>query len=330
MASLRSSPSAELPIFLVGDVAAAAGAHSQGMDSLRVQGLTKRYGDVLAVDDLSFEVGAGSVTGFLGPNGAGKTTTLRMLLGLVTPTAGTATIAGTPYRQLADPFRHVGAVLDSTGFHPGRRARDHLRVLCAAAGLPVTRVDEVLDQVGLSDVGGRRVKAFSLGMRQRLSLAAALLGDPEVLVLDEPANGLDPEGVHWLRRFLRSYAEVGRTVLVSSHLLSEVAQTVDDVVIIARGRLVTQSSLAALARQATPGVWVRSPQAEALRAALAGRNIAAEVRSSDTVVALATTAEAVGLVAAGSGLVIYEMTAQHFDLEEFFLELTTTATGGIR
>ena len=299
------------------------------MTTIEIQGLTKHFGDVVAVDNLSFEVEQGSVTGFLGPNGAGKTTTLRMLLGLVTPTAGTATIGGQPYRQLADPFRHVGAVLEATSFHPGRRARDHLRVLCVAAGLPVTRVDAVLDLVGLTHAGDRRVKGYSLGMRQRLGLAAALLGEPEVLILDEPANGLDPEGVHWLRQFLRAYADQGRTVLVSSHLLAEVAQTVDDVVIIAGGRLITQSSLVDLADQATPGVWVRTPQAETLRTALAGKGIAAELQTADTVLALETTTEAVGQIAAGAGVVIYEMTAQHFDLEEFFLELTTT-TGASR
>jgi ABC-2 type transport system ATP-binding protein len=299
------------------------------MTAIQVHGLTKRFGDVVAVDDLSFDVQPGRVTGFLGPNGAGKTTTLRMLLGLVRPTDGTATIAGVPYQQLLDPVRHVGAVLESTSFYPGRRARDHLRVLCVAAGLPVSRVDEVLDQVGLTDVGGRRVKGFSLGMRQRLGLAAALLGQPDVLILDEPANGLDPEGVHWLRRLLRGYADEGRTVLVSSHLLAEVAQTVDDVVIIARGRLITQSSLRDLAGQARPGVWVRTPQPEALRDILAGRGTAAEVKTGDTLVALDTTTDAVGLCAAGAGLVIYEMTPQVFDLEEFFLELTTT-TGALR
>jgi ABC-2 type transport system ATP-binding protein len=298
------------------------------MTSIQIQGLTKRFGDVLAVDNLSFGVEQGSITGFLGPNGAGKTTTLRMLLGLVAPTGGTATISGQPYRELADPFRHVGAVLEATNFHPGRRARDHLRVLCVAAGLPLARAEEVLDLVGLGDAGGRRVKGFSLGMRQRLGLAAALLGEPEVLILDEPANGLDPEGVHWLRQFLRSYADQGRTVLVSSHLLAEVAQTVDDVVIIADGRLVTQSSLADLRDQATPGVWVRTPQAETLRAALAAKGIAVELQTPDTVLALDVTTEVVGLAAAGAGVVIYEMTSQHFDLEEFFLELTTT--GGAR
>ena len=299
------------------------------MTSIQVQGLTKRYDDVVAVDNLSFEVDQGGVTGFLGPNGAGKTTTLRMLLGLATPTEGVATFDGRLYRDIVDPIRHIGAVLESTNFHPGRRARDHLRVICVAAGLSVDRADAVLDQVGLGDVGDRRVKGFSLGMRQRLGLAGALLGEPEVLILDEPANGLDPEGVHWLRTFLQSYADDGGTVLVSSHLLAEVAQTVDDVVIIAKGRLITQSSLADLAHQATPGVWVRTPQAEALRDALVARGTSAELQTADTVLALETTTEAVGLIAAGAGVVIYEMTSQHFDLEEFFLELTTT-TGGVR
>jgi ABC-2 type transport system ATP-binding protein len=293
------------------------------MTSIQINGLTKRFGTVVAVDNLSFEVAEGNITGFLGPNGAGKTTTLRMLLGLVEPTAGSSTIAGRPYRELADPFRQVGAVLESTSFHPGRRARDHLRVLCTAAGLAGTRVDEVLDEVGLADVGDRRVKGFSLGMRQRLGLAAALLGEPALLILDEPANGLDPEGVHWLRNFLRGYADQGRTVLVSSHLLAEIAQTVDDVVIVAKGRLVTQSSLADLAGRKKPGVWVRTPQAEALRQALGAKGIAAEVQTPDTLVAFEATTEAVGIAAAGAGVVIFEMTSQHFDLEEFFLELTT-------
>ena len=293
------------------------------MTSIQINGLTKRFGTVVAVDNLSFEVAEGSVTGFLGPNGAGKTTTLRMLLGLVEPTAGNSTIAGKSYRELAGPFRQVGAVLESTSFHPGRRARDHLRVLCTAAGIAGTRVDEVLHEVGLADVGDRRVKGFSLGMRQRLGLAAALLGEPELLILDEPANGLDPEGVHWLRNFLRGYADQGRTVLVSSHLLAEIAQTVDDVVIVAKGRLVTQSSLADLAGRKKPGVGVRTPQAEALRQALRAKGIAAEVQTPDTLVAFEATTEAVGIAAAGAGVVIFEMTTQHFDLEEYFLELTT-------
>ena len=294
------------------------------MATIEIQGLSKRFGDVVAVDDLSFVAREGAVTGFLGPNGAGKTTTLRMLLGLATPTAGSATIGGQPYGQLADPFRHVGAVLESTGFHPGRRARDHLRVLATAAGLPLARVQEVLDQVGLAEAGDRRVKSFSLGMRQRLGLASALLGEPEVLILDEPANGLDPEGMHWLRRFLRGFADQGGTVLVSSHLLAEVAQTVDEVVIITRGRLVSQASLADLTHRSQAGVRVRTPRAEALRGALAAEGIAAELVTADALVAFETTTEAVGLAAAGANVAIYEMTAERFDLEELFLELTNS------
>jgi len=263
------------------------------------------------------------VTGFLGPNGAGKSTTLRMLLGLVTPTAGTATIGGKRYADLDAPFRHVGAILEADAFHPGRRARDHLRVLALAAGLPVSRVEAVLDEVDLASAGHRRVKGFSLGMRQRLGLAGALLGEPRVLILDEPANGLDPEGVHWLRQYLRAFADAGGTVLISSHVLAEVAQTVDDVVIIAHGRLVTQSSLAELARRSQMGVRVRTPQAEALRSALVARGIAAELVACDVVMAFDTTTDAVGLTAAGVGAVIYEMAHEQFDLEELFLELTT-------
>jgi ABC-2 type transport system ATP-binding protein len=219
------------------------------MAAIVVAGLTKRFGNLVAVDDLSFEVEVGTVTGCLGPNGAGKTTTLRMLLGLVTPTAGTATIAGQPYHELTNPKATVGAMLEASGFHPGRSAANSLRVIAAAAGLPRSRVDEVLAEVDLADAAGRRVGGFSLGMRQRLGLAGALLGDPQVLVLDEPGNGLDPEGIRWLRGFLRRYAEQGRTVLVSSHALAEVAQTVDRVVIIARGRLVAHSTLAELTQR---------------------------------------------------------------------------------
>jgi ABC-2 type transport system ATP-binding protein len=299
------------------------------MPAIEINGLSKRFGGVAAVDDLSFTARQGAVTGFLGPNGAGKTTTLRMLLGLASPTSGSATIDGQPYAQLADPARHVGAVLETTGFHPGRRARDHLRVLAAAGGLPSTRVDEVLGQVGLAEAANRRVKGFSLGMRQRLGLASALLGRPAVLILDEPANGLDPEGVHWLRQFLRGFADNGGTVLVSSHLLAEVAQTVDEVVIIANGRLVTQSSLADLTSRSQSGVRVRTPDAEALRGALGAEEIAAELVAAEMVMAYQTTTEAVGLAAAGAGLVIYEMTPERLDLEEMFLELTNTE-GAIR
>jgi ABC-2 type transport system ATP-binding protein len=203
-----------------------------------VSSLTKRFGDLVAVTDLTFSLERGTVTGFLGPNGAGKTTTLRLLLGLAEPTAGEALVFGRRYSDLPHPVRRIGAVLESNDFHPGRSGRDHLRALAVAAALPADRVGQVLELVELSQAADRRVKAYSLGMRQRLGLATALLGDPELLVLDEPANGLDPAGIHWLRAFLRNFAEQGGTVLVSSHVLAEIAQTVDQVVIIDRGRLV--------------------------------------------------------------------------------------------
>lgn len=210
---------------------------------VKVSRLTKRYGEFVAVNDLTFSLQAGTVTGFLGPNGAGKTTTLRLLLGLATPSSGEAHIFGHPYSELDQPVKRVGAVLESNDFHPGRSGRNHLRVLAIAAEISQGRVDEVLELVELTDSGGQPVKNYSLGMRQRLGLAAALLGDPQILVLDEPTNGLDPAGVQWLRSFLRSFAGGGRTVLVSSHMLAEVAQAVDEVMIIHRGRLVAAASL---------------------------------------------------------------------------------------
>ena len=216
------------------------------MSVIEVRGLTKRFGQVLAVDRLSFTVEAGEVVGFLGPNGAGKTTTLRMLLGLVRPDEGTATINGSAYADLAEPLHQVGAVLEASGFHPGRTARNHLRVQALAGQADPSRVDDVLELTGLREAADRRIGGFSLGMRQRLGLATALLPDPELLILDEPANGLDPEGVRWLRDLLRGMAAEGATVLVSSHILAEVAHTVDSVVILDRGHLVTQSSLADL------------------------------------------------------------------------------------
>jgi ABC-2 type transport system ATP-binding protein len=293
------------------------------MAVITVEGLTKRFGGVVAVDDLSFEVDQGTVVGFLGPNGAGKTTTLRTLLGLVTATKGTARIDGKPYRELADPIHHVGALLEASSFHPGRSARNHLRVIATAAGLPLARVDEVLEQVRLEAAARRRVGGFSLGMRQRLGLATALLGDPQVLILDEPANGLDSEGVHWLRGLLRQLADQGRTVLVSSHVLAEVAQTVDQVVIIARGRLVTQSTLAALTARTDQLVRVRSPQAAALRSLLAAQGIQADADGADQLLAVDTTTEAVGKAAAAAGIVLYEMRAERSNLEDVFLQLTT-------
>jgi ABC-2 type transport system ATP-binding protein len=218
-----------------------------GRPVVSVSSLTKRFGEVTAVEDLSFSIEPGTVTGFLGPNGAGKTTTLRVLLGLAEPTSGQALVFGRPYRELEHPVRRVGAVLESNDFHPGRSGRDHLRVLALAGEIPEQRVDEVLELVELAPAATQRVKTYSLGMRQRLGLAAALLGDPELLVLDEPANGLDPAGVHWLRVLLREFAERGGTVLVSSHLLAEVSQTVDQVLIIDRGRLVASTRLDELA-----------------------------------------------------------------------------------
>jgi ABC-2 type transport system ATP-binding protein len=220
-------------------------------DVVTVDALTKRYGDLTAVDDLSFSLEAGTVTGFLGPNGAGKTTTLRVLLGLAAATAGEALVFGRRYRDLDHPARRVGAVLESNDFHPGRSGRDHLRVQALAAQLPPARVDEVLELVELAPAARRRVKTYSLGMRQRLGLATALLGDPGLLVLDEPANGLDPAGVHWLRSFLRGFAHRGGTVLVSSHVLAEIAQTVDQVVIVDRGRLAAVTRLEDLAAGGT-------------------------------------------------------------------------------
>ncbi len=214
-----------------------ASGRRDGLMELEVRGLTKTFGPVTAVRDVSFRAPAGQVTGLLGPNGSGKTTTLRVTLGLVRPTAGTVLIGGVPYRRLPRPRRTVGAMLEATGFHPGRRARDHLRVLAAAADVPDRRVDEVLGQVGLADAADRRVRGFSLGMKQRLGLAAALLGDPQVLLLDEPSNGLDPAGIAWLRGLLRGLADQGAAIVVASHVLGEVAQTADQVVIVSAGRL---------------------------------------------------------------------------------------------
>src|SRR5579875_2667213 len=241
---------------------------------VKVESLTKRFGKVAAVSDLSFALEAGTITGFLGPNGAGKTTTLRMLLGLATATSGQALLFGRSYAQLEDPALRIGAVLEATDFHPGRSGRDHLRMLAAAVGLPDKRVTEVLDLVELRDAATRRVKGYSLGMRQRLGLAAALLGEPDLLILDEPANGLDPEGVRWLRDFLRSFASGGRTVLISSHILAEVAQTVERVLIISHGRLVAESSLSELTARVGGAIRVQSADPVKLAAALHREHLA--------------------------------------------------------
>ena len=291
---------------------------------IEVAGLTKRFGDVMAVDDLTFTVGRGSITGFLGPNGAGKTTTLRMLLGLVTPDAGAATIGGEPYRDLAAPAGVVGAALEATGFHPARSGRDHLRVYCTVNGYPSGRAGEVLEQVGLDHAKNRSVGGYSLGMRQRLALAAALLGDPAVLILDEPANGLDPEGILWMRQFLREYAAGGRTVLVSSHVLAEMQQLIDDVVILSRGRLVRQGSLAELSAAQTR-VVVRSPDVERLLSALR-REVSSGLRADrtgpDTMLITDLPAHEVGRVALAAGVELHELTPSTGNLEQVFFELT--------
>ena len=296
---------------------------------IAVESLTKRYGRTVAVEGLSFEVRPGSILGFLGPNGAGKTTTLRIILGLAHPTSGGATIDGRPYRRLSDPTHSVGSVLDTSGFHPGRRARDHLRIIARAAGIPVSRVDEVLKLVDLSSAARTRTKAYSLGMRQRLNLAAALLGDPEALVLDEPANGLDPQGIRWLRDFLRSLAAEDRTILVSSHVLAEVSQTVDEVVVIHRGRLRAHSTLAELIAGGGPGaatVRVRSPQADQL-AELLGPGVAAV--EPGLIRVSGSSPEKVGDLAAANGITLHELVAEtgQPSLEEVFLELTRDTEG---
>ncbi len=295
---------------------------------IEVRGLTKRFGHVLAVDDLSFEVHAGSVTGFLGPNGAGKTTTLRMLLGLVRPTSGVALINGTPYQELSDPTRVVGAVLESSGFHPTRSARNHLRTIATAAGIDAARVEEVLAVVGLEGDAKRAVGGFSMGMRQRLELARALLGDPQILLLDEPANGLDPQGIAWLRGFMRRFAAEGKLVLVSSHLLAEAAQTVDDVVILRRGRLAGMGALAELLAQASTTVQVRSPDHARLVEVLGRAGIAARAGEGDLVVAEGTTPLDVGRAMAGSGIVVVEMRTSGDSLEQLFFEMTERRRDG--
>ena len=286
------------------------------------ESLTKRFGPVTAVDDLSFDLEPGTITGFLGPNGAGKTTTLRVLLGLAAPTSGRALIFGTPYDQLTDPPRRVGAVLEATDFHPGRSGRDHLRTLSRAVGLPDARVDEVLGLVELTDAARRRVKGYSLGMRQRLGLAAALLGDPELLVLDEPANGLDPEGVRWLRDFLRAFSADGHTVLISSHVLAEVAQTVDQVLIISHGRLVVESPLEQLTTRVGGAVRVRSPELARLAAALTDHHVEVTMGNDHTLLAHGTTSERVGDVAFAAGIPVHELVSEASSLEEIFLSLT--------
>ncbi|HET9323397.1 MAG TPA: ABC transporter ATP-binding protein [Gaiellaceae bacterium] len=289
---------------------------------IEVESLSKRFGKTVAVDDLSFRVEPARVTGFLGPNGAGKTTTLKLILGLARPTSGRATVAGRLYRDLDAPVRQVGAVLETSSYHPGRSGRNHLRVLASASGIPRSRVEEVLELVAMRDAAKRRLKGYSLGMRQRLGLAAALLGDPEVLVLDEPANGLDPAGIRWLRDLLRSLAQRGRTVLVSSHLLAEMEQIADDVIVIHRGKFVAQASIAELASRAATSVRVRSPQANRLHELLTADGIRVETLDGSTLAVREATSERVGEIAAANGVVLHELTPETATLEETFLELT--------
>ncbi|MDA8309054.1 MAG: ATP-binding cassette domain-containing protein [Actinomycetota bacterium] len=294
--------------------------------TIEVRDLTKRFGSITAVDDLSFTVDPGRVTGFLGPNGAGKTTTLRILLDLATATSGSCTIGGRRYRDIPNPARHVGAVLEATNFHPSRRARAHLEMLVIEGGLDAARVDTVLELVGLADDARRRVGGYSLGMRQRLQLAGALLGDPGVLVLDEPTNGLDPQGIAWLRDLLRYLASEGRTILVSSHLLAEMAQTVDDVVIVSGGRLRVQGPLALLTSQSQSSMRVRTPERDRLASIVRAAGYAPRPTGDDTLVVDGATPEKLGPLIASNGVVVYELVQLSQDLESLFLELTTSMT----
>jgi ABC-2 type transport system ATP-binding protein len=288
-----------------------------------VEGLTKRYGEVTAVDDLSFTVRRGAVTGFLGPNGAGKTTVLKAIVGIARPTAGGALINGTPIDSMASDARTLGVYIEPCGAHPGRSGRDHLRSLAALAGLPRGRVDELLAVVGLELAGSRRVGRYSMGMRQRLGLAAALLGDPDILVLDEPLNGLDPQGIRWLRRVLRERAAGGRTVLLSSHVLTEAAQTVDDVVVIHRGRLVRQGSIEELERLGRGGVLVSTPTRERLAWAVEQAGGRAELQEGgDGLVIEGLDAAQVGELAHDERVVLHELSRRGGSLEDVFFSLT--------
>lgn len=300
---------------------------------LEARGLTKRFGTVSAVEELSFAVPPGTVTGFLGPNGAGKSTTLRMLLGLVRPTAGTSTIDGVAYTDIADPARVVGAVLDTLSLHPKRTAIGHLTVSAAAVGVPDSRAHQLLSLVGLKDVTRRRIETFSMGMKQRLALATALLGDPRVLVLDEPANGLDPEGIAWLRDFLRAFARRGGTVLVSSHILREVEQSADNLVIISRGSLVYQGSIETLRQRHRARVLVASADPVKLATALAAQGVTDVIALPDGRVGVAgASSETIAATADSAGVQIFGMVAEQVDLEQVFLSMTSPqfGTGGWR
>ncbi|MHB1553215.1 MAG: ABC transporter ATP-binding protein [Acidimicrobiales bacterium] len=294
--------------------------------TVEVRGLTKRFGSLTAIDDLSFTVEPGRVTGFLGPNGAGKTTTLRILLDLASATSGTCSIGGRRYRDIPEPARQVGAVLEATNFHPSRRARAHLEMLAIESGIEISRIDPMLELVGLTADARRKVGGYSLGMRQRLQLAGALLGDPGVLILDEPSNGLDPQGIAWLRDLLRHLAAEGRTVLVSSHVLAEMAQTVDDVVIVSRGRLRVQGPLSLLTSRSRSSMRVRTPERDRLAAVARAAGLAPRPVGEDVLFVDGATPETLGPLIASNGVVVYELVQVNQDLESLFLELTTSMT----
>ena len=288
--------------------------------------LTKRYGDTTAVDSVSFTIAPGSVTGFLGPNGAGKSTTMRMIMGLDRPTSGTVTVNGRPYARHRSPLRAVGALLDAKAVHPGRSARSHLRTMAATHNIPASRVDEVIDMTGLGGVAGKRVGGFSLGMGQRLGIAAALLGDPQTLILDEPVNGLDPEGVAWVRRLVRSLAAEGRTVFLSSHLMSEMAQTADQLLVIGRGRIITAGPVREVIDSVSGGgVRVRSPQAGELARLLTTDGATVASPEPGALEVRGTTSERVGELAHTHGLLLHELSVRSASLEEAYLSLTRDA-----
>jgi ABC-2 type transport system ATP-binding protein len=292
---------------------------------IKVEHLTKKYQDTVAVDDLDFEVRPGVVTGFLGPNGSGKSTTMRIILGLDHPTKGRATVKGKRYAELRDPLHEVGALLDAKAIHPGRTARNHLRALAVSNRIPYSRVDQVLEFAGIASVAHKKVGNFSLGMSQRLGIAAALLGDPEVLLFDEPVNGLDPEGIRWIRDFFRSLANEGRTVFVSSHLMSEMAVTADQIIVIGRGKFITQGSIDSLTATAKGTVFVRASNHQQLLAALKTHGGETADANDDGITVSELTAEQVGQIAFDAGVVLYELTPQRASLEEVFMDLTSDA-----
>jgi ABC-2 type transport system ATP-binding protein len=289
---------------------------------IEARGLTKRYPSTLAVDDLTFSVRPGLVTGFLGPNGAGKSTTMRLILGLDRPTAGSVTVGGRSYADHRYPLYEVGALLDAAAIHPGRKAREHLWCLAQSNRIPRARVDEVLGIVGLDDVAGRRIGTYSLGMRQRLGIAGALLGDPQVLMFDEPVNGLDPEGIVWIRTLFRSLANQGRTVFVSSHLMSEMSLTADHVIVIGRGRLIADAPMRELLVRGAASVSVRSPDAARLATLLVDAGGQVEPGRDGALTVTELTAETIGEVAARNGVVLHELATHAASLEDTYFELT--------